>query len=304
MNALTERAAAAAAEGGPRVVRFDGIETALTAAADRAALFADPAFAARLQARLDALAEGRAVLSLDVFDTLLLRDRSSELTRFHEIAGRMAGIAGQALGREVRPVDALLARHLGTRATYRAAPTLQGAREGSARELHRTASRLLAGDDRLAGAFLAAELDVEETRVAPNPFLAGYLARFRARGGTAILITDMYLHAEHVADLLARHGIGPASYDGLFSSADTRVSKASGQLFAHVAEALGRAPEAFLHVGDSLTGDFANPIRAGWAAQHLPLAEAELSARREDHVATARLLDDRFGLRLDVEMPR
>ncbi len=284
-------------------IRFDEIETALTEAEDRAALFADPVFADRLADRLVPLREGRDVLSLDVFDTLLLRDGSAELTRFHEIAGRMAAIASARLGRPIRPVDALLARHLGTRATYRASPAVQGCREGSLIELHRTASRLIAGDAGLAEAFIAAELDLEETRLAPNTALLACIDRVRAAGGRVVLVTDMYMHAEHVADLLERHGIGPERYDRLFSSADHRVSKAGGLMFPLVEAALGRGPEAFLHAGDSLEGDFAAPVRRGWAAQHLPLATAERRARRACHAATARALEAEFGLSLDIAAP-
>jgi len=284
-------------------IRFDEIETALTEAEDRAALFADPTFVERLALRLAPPDGGRGVLSLDVFDTLLLRDGSSELTRFHEIAARMAAIAGARLGRSVRPVDALLARHLGTRATYRASRPVQGCREGSLIELHRTASRLIAGHADLAEAFVAAELDLEETRLAPNPALVACIDRVRAAGGQVVLVTDMYMHAEHVADLLERHGIGPERYDGLFSSADHRVSKAGGLIFPLVEAALGRGPEAFLHAGDSLQGDFAAPIRRGWAAQHLPLADAERRARRACHAATARALEAEFGLSLDIAAP-
>ncbi|RDC71406.1 hypothetical protein DLJ49_14435 [Rhodovulum sp. 12E13] len=284
--------------------RLDALETELTEAADRVALFADRGFAARLGDRLETLCRGRQVLSLDVFDTLLLRDGSSELTRFHEIADRMAHVAADRLGREVRTVDALVARHLGTRATYRAAPTAQGCREGSLTELHRTASRLLAGDDRLTEAFVAAELDVEEGRLSPNPALLAQIDRMREAGRKVVLITDMYMHAEHVADLLARHGIAPDRYDRLFSSADTRVSKASGLIFPLVEAALGLPPTAFVHAGDSMQGDFAQPARRGWAALHLPLSRAELVARRTCHIASARALDEAHAIALDIALPR
>ncbi|MEE4119986.1 MAG: hypothetical protein V2I65_13295 [Paracoccaceae bacterium] len=284
--------------------RLDDIETELTEAADRAALFADRGFAARLSDRLETICKGRAALSLDVFDTLLLRDGSSEITRFCEIADRMARTAADRMGREVRTVDALVARHLGTRATYRAGPTAQGCREGSLTELHRTASRLLAGDDRLTEAFVAAELDVEEGRLSPNPALLAQIDRMREAGRQVVLITDMYMHAEHVADLLARHGIAPDRYDRLFSSADTRVSKASGLIFPLVETALGLPPTAFVHAGDSLQGDFAQPARRGWAALHLPLSRAELAARRNCHIASARALDEAHGIALDIALPR
>jgi predicted HAD superfamily hydrolase len=125
----------------------------------------------------------------------------------------------------------------------------------------------------------------------------------REAGKTVILITDMYMHAEHVADLLARLGIAAERYDRLFSSADLKVSKASGRIFAHVEAALGREPEAFLHLGDSLRGDFANPRRRGWAAQHLPVGPAALALRQADHARTAADLEARHGFCPDIAPP-
>lgn len=292
---------------GPRartdVFSFGALETELTEAPDRAALFADPQFQARLSARIADVARGRPILSFDVFDTLLLRDRSSELTRFAEIGARMAELAAEATGRPISAADGLVARHLGTKATYRAAPTAQGCREGSLTELHRTASRLLVGDDRLADAFIDAELDYEAARLSPNLALLEELDRARAAGGCAILITDMYMHAHQVARLLERHGMPAERYDLLVSSADTRVSKASGKIFPLVEERMGAGPDAFCHLGDSRRGDFSQAIARGWAALHLPLAKADIDARRADHLATAAALAKGHGLHLDVALP-
>ena len=47
-----------------------------------------------LLGRLEELMAEKNILSLDVFDTLLLRDNYSELTRFIEIGERMAKCAG------------------------------------------------------------------------------------------------------------------------------------------------------------------------------------------------------------------
>jgi hypothetical protein len=103
----------------------------LTATRDRQALFRNRRFRRQVFEALDELAlthDGTpGLLSLDVFDTLLLRDGSSQVRRFGEIGARMAARAGPGTTAE----DALIARHLGTRASYRAGPRVDGCGEGS-----------------------------------------------------------------------------------------------------------------------------------------------------------------------------
>lgn len=75
--------------------RFDALEDRLTDAPDRVALYADAGFATMLADRLDQLLKHPPdmILSLDVFDTLLLRDNSAEVTRFVEFGAAMAEAA-------------------------------------------------------------------------------------------------------------------------------------------------------------------------------------------------------------------
>jgi FMN phosphatase YigB (HAD superfamily) len=278
---------------GRRLIRFDAIETELSRTVDRLALLNDDGFRRRVFRALDLrLAEhgDRAVLSLDVFDTLLLRDGSSELRRFVEIGALMAAHAG----RGIDPVDAFLARHLGTQASYRAGPRIEGCGEGSLTEIHRTAARLLCLPDAFAEDFIGIELDHEATRVVPNPLLADYMARHKARGGSVVLVSDMYMHATQIAALIERCGIARDGWDALYSSADCKVSKASGGIFARVAEATD-APFV-LHLGDSLKGDFVRPRAAGWDAVLLPVPDALLAQRHRDQEDCAAELGRHHGL--------
>jgi hypothetical protein len=84
---------------GRHLIRFDRIEAELTRTADRQALLRNRRFGAGLRSArrlLGVLHDGKpGLLSLDVFDTLLLRDGSSELRRFGEIGARMAAASGQ-----------------------------------------------------------------------------------------------------------------------------------------------------------------------------------------------------------------
>lgn len=284
--------------------RFDEIEHQLThAEAGRRGLFSNTEFTSLLADRLDGMLDKAGILSMDVFDTLVLRDNSSEITRFYEIGGKMAALASGYVGRDITQVDAFVARHLGTKASYRASAKIRGCREGSLSEIHGTASRILVHDDALSEAFVEAELAYEAGRIEPNPFLVDYAARHRAKGGRVVLLTDMYMHADQVGQLLQLLGIPDTGYDALISSADTKVSKASGGIFQIMQEKMQAAPCDFVHVGDSFRGDVAQPIRQGWQALHLPLAHYDILERRKDHADTASMLRDKFSVEIDIAMP-
>ncbi len=298
------------------IYRFDDIAGTLTAAASRRQLMACKDFAMLLARDLDSmLSDEDSVLSLDIFDTLLIRDNSSEFTRFFEIGQRMADIVnaasktaktaktGKGKASAVAGVDAFLARYFGTRASYRASTPIKGCREGSLSEIHATASRMLIGSAALTDAFIEAELTYEATRMEPSRLLLDLVKRHKARKGRSVLLTDMYMHKYQVESLLGKLGLDPAVFDLIVSSADTKVSKASGGVFKIVEQALKAAPSCFLHVGDSLRGDFQKPIEHGWRAVHLPIPDTEIVARRKDHLKTASMLASKHGISVDIAIP-
>lgn len=268
-------------------------------------IFSNREFCADLESALDANIHPDTVLSLDIFDTLILRDNSAELTRFFEIGKHMADLCNQdadSMKRPVTPVDAFLARHLGTKASYRASDLTDGCREGSIDEIHSAASRIL-GRPHLAGEFIECELSYESTRILVNPFIKKYVNKHLERGGSVILITDMYMHADHVENLLSKINIDTSIFKKIYSSADTKISKASGGIFSFVSKDLGISPENFFHVGDSLRGDFQQPIRNHWRAMLLPITKNEIELRRKDHQRTADVLKKGYGLSVDIAMP-
>lgn len=284
--------------------RFDEIESQISDAPNgRMVLFSQMEFQAKLEKRLNQMLQGDKILSLDVFDTLIFRDNSSELTRFYEIGGMMAKIVKEVAGKDVKQIDAFIARQLGTQATYRASKTIQDCREGSLEELHATASYLLVGDASLTQLFIKAELRYEATRLHQNFFLIDYVRKYRAAGGRVILISDMYMHGMHISDLLNQLDIVSEDYDLLLSSSDTKVSKASGGLFKLAESEMGEGPEQFFHLGDSLKGDVVQPIRSNWKALHLPISEYDIMARRNDHLSTYAKIQREFGLTPDVAIP-
>lgn len=298
------------------IYTFGEVQRAVSTAASRMNIFQDESFKSLLFQHLDRLMPGNdGVLSLDIFDTLLLRDNSSELSRFVEIGSVMAAlVAGGALTESKVPlspkrqfskheIDAFLARHLGTKATYRARDRHKGYSEGSLTEIHTVSSRLLTGSDEYRDKFINAELCYEATRIEPNKLLLEYIDIHTSRGGKVILVTDMYMHAKQVEALLTLINIDTKKFDAIFSSADTLISKACGLLFSEIEKRLGLRSLNFVHVGDSVRGDFRQPKRRGWQALHLPLSDIEIESRKADHLATATMLRESFNIEVDIAIP-
>jgi len=240
------------------------------------------------------------VFSLDVFDTLLVRDNSSEYERFIEFGEAMANSLADG-GITRRGIDCFLARYLGTHATYRASRRVMGAREGSLQEIHATGARLLGVSDEWSDVFVKDELGVEAKRTYPNKFLIDYVTKLKERGNRVILLSDMYFHGEHIAELLRMVGVNADLFDEIYSSGDYKLSKASGQIFNLVASRMDA--DSFFHIGDSFKSDFMKPIEAGWDALHIPVPDAEIQLRKSSHDKAAERLLMEHGIKLQIQRP-
>lgn len=232
-------------------------------------------------------ANGGRVLSLDVFDTVLLRDDKSEARRFWELARLTAAQASeneQPLAD--RQLDHYIARNMGLELSYRARPAVDGCREGHIDEALNAQVRLLNLADRFTEEFRQIELDHEHEHLLVNQPLMELAEQFAAGGGKVIFVSDMYLPARDIAQLCRRMLKQMDFVYRIYSSADCIVSKRSGLLFGLIEKEMDFDAREFLHIGDSIQGDFRMPKMRGWHAQLFPVARVETCARIEDLAAT------------------
>ncbi len=221
----------------------------------------------RLNAARQLLDSGAvAVLSLDIFDTLLLRDRTAELERF-------AGTAKCQASRFPRfsPQELYDARALAHRLAYQSVPPVQGCREASAERIFTIMARILGLPADAIPALMEEELDYEAAHLRPDPVIVELAEQARSRGVPVIAVSDMYWGGRDLSSLLERLLPAPRMIQKVYSSSDFGVSKASGMLFDHVLRELGCAPEALLHLGDDFQADFLSPfVRHGIRSVWLP----------------------------------
>lgn len=266
---------------GTRIHRFGVTQAALTRSPDRRRDFADGAPA---EALIEALREQLRrhevrVLSLDVFDTLLLRDDTCEASRFLALSERQSEALRAAGHGEVSPLDLYVTRCEAMGFGYRFSREVAGCVEGRLPEILAAQARMLRLPDTAAILLEAEEMRHETEGLAPNRALLRLARGFAKSGGRVVCVSDMYLTTRQVDGLIDAVCGRPKLARTTWSSADTVLNKRSGRVFPWLADQLGVPPGRILHVGDSLEGDFQRPIAAGWRAFHLPIADAALRAR-------------------------
>jgi predicted HAD superfamily hydrolase len=204
------------------------------------------------------------VLSLDIFDTALVRRVAHPTTVFAVMEAtaacdpRFAGFADLRFRAERE------ARQLATEAGRSPEIGFDEIYDVVAREWR------LSADDRTALETL--ELETERQVLVANPVVLRWYERARALGKRVIFVSDMYLPAAFLAEVLEM-----ASY----AKPEVHVSNAYGvgkwqkALFDEAAKGCGVPGDRILHLGDNAQSDRDCAEAAGWNALHYTEGEAE-----------------------------
>ena len=232
------------------------------------------------------------VVTVDVFDTLLLRRPVSERRRLRRIAElascRLRGTACAG----VEPDRVSRARGAAQRMAFRAMEAFRPAGEVRLDDVLARQVEILRWPPEAVAVLRAAELDVEARCVAANRTLWRDLAAIQAAGLRVVAVSDTTWTAAMTRALLRRAGERAGGgalavpLDAVHTSADHGATKREGTLFARVAEAEGFAPARAHHLGDDAHADVAMARRAGLAATHLPRSRAHVLLRRADGART------------------
>ncbi len=241
--------------------------------------YADPANRAQILEAIGRIIAAHKItlLSIDVFDTALLRSQGSELGRFWSLSKRFhESIPECHTGPDLTAEDALLVRIAAMRATYGMQRQSVIGCDPSHDDIAGTVCSLLSRPD-LTEHYAQTEVECEIEDVSLNPLIPEIRERFPSL--RTVFLSDMYLDSLQIGHILAaknHSGYRPRIY----SSADGNGSKIGGGLFDHVARTLGVQPNRALHIGDHLEHDYRGAKRLGWHALHLPLPDKEFHERR------------------------
>lgn len=206
------------------------------------------------------------VLSVDCFDTLLLRGVESEEDRIRRLGFRIAASL-EPIGIRVYPQAVASTRLAAARAEYRAAARED--REARHDTILRLQCLALGLDPSFMAPLVEAEIEQETCDLRPNLPLAKLLHEVRRRGTRVIVVSDMYLPATAILRLLENAGVA-GDVDRVYSSSDHGATKRAGGLFDVVVKAEGVRADRMLHAGDCRLGDLEAPRRRGIAAVRLP----------------------------------
>lgn len=218
--------------------------------------------AAPQQSCRDALAaffDGRQprprVLSLDVFDTALLRTVRRPVDVFHMLAPAIRRQIGADAGLPIANLRANAERSARARRFAEA-----GHEEITLLDIYDDFCDQAGVDPAVHRDPLAKiEADIEATLLYPNPAVLAAAATAERAGTRVIFVSDMYLPRGFIVDQLRRVGYA-VDKGALFLSAELGASKHVGGLFDVVLRELGCEPHDILHVGDNLHSDV---VRAG-----------------------------------------
>lgn len=278
-------------DGATVTTHIGALEQALNYSASFESFYAGP-LSNKLRDDILRQAEDAQIISFDIFDTVLWRDEQSELARFAVVA---QAFSDRLPGHD--PRSWLTARIFGASHAYQMSEMVEGTTEGRLRDIALNmmhAMRIPGDRHEAADLWCQTELEIEAAQLRISPFIDRLIDALVAQDKMVILLSDMYLQADQIRQLLDSLGFSMDRVARLISSGDERVNKRSGTIFPHLMRDMGAQPGDFLHMGDSLTSDFVMPIRSGWAAQYLPVPLAVQEKRRENHFQSCATL---FGQR-------
>lgn len=252
----------------------------------RADLFGNRDFSANFVDAIDRAIDRYDIglISVDVFDTALLRNDKCEYRRFYEMAAVFSEAMRTELGRDVSDLDCFLARLIATRISYRYSIPVKGCREGTLTEIHEGMCRMVGANEAFAARTMALELEYEAQALQPNSLIAPLLDLLTGRDIPIVLLSDMYLSAEQIRRLVDQHFPGAPLSLYIYSSGDLKISKRCKLMYLHVANEWGIDVSKLFHIGDNIEADYYAAREVGARALYLPHTHAEIDQLKADEL--------------------
>lgn len=210
--------------------------------------------------KLPELNDSIQLVSVDIFDTLLLRTVAKPIDIFEQVwrEAVQRGIAHIAM----TPKEYVKLRvEMERRARLHAKN-----REVTLKEIYAQYPAFIAKD---IGKLQKLELEIEKNNCYRNDTVWKWLSDMHDRGVKIVLVSDMYLTGDEIVELLKASGIDTDIFDRIIVSNEYGCNKQNGELFSVLFETYPTIPaEAMLHIGDNKSADYEQPIKRGMNAFH------------------------------------
>lgn len=195
-----------------------------------------------------------ALLSFDIFDTLLTRTCEKPTDVFHLMERAFPEIPKNFPEHRI--------------AAEAKARTLVKGGECNIKEIYDVLAGMDGYSPLLCKRLQLMEEDTELRVCKPRAEGAALLQLSEDLDIPVVLVSDMYLSARHISRMLCK--CGATNFSEMYISCEKRCSKATGDLFRYVRKAEAVEYSVMLHVGDNPISDVIVPQNLGMHTLYLP----------------------------------
>lgn len=212
------------------------------------------------------------VITLDVFDTLLLRNYKPEIYRFLEIAKLQSVLLSEKYNLRIPAQELFVARQYGINIAYQTSPINENERDATLSHIYLLMLKCFGKELKtdIYTDLLNVELDYEIQNLKANRNLINELKMLKEKYGFQLgFISDMYLSGDSILFLL--NSITPdLNLDFYYSSSDHSLTKNGGGLYRYVMKSENLDKNKTLHIGDNYISDYVKANENGIRAIHVP----------------------------------
>lgn len=210
------------------------------------------------------------VLSLDIFDTFLLRNSKPEIMRFYEVS-KIHWNFLKNQGVDVDLEDLFFYRRLCHNISYRIKKIQESEREGSLKNVFYSMLRCLNIDEKFLDDLIEIEIEYEKKNLKVNRRLLKLIKAYHQKFKEVKIcfVSDMYISEEKMKELILYFSKGLFPFD-LYVSCDYHKTKKTGSLYDLIINMLNVNPFEIIHIGDNYKSDYLNPKNKGIQSVYLP----------------------------------
>ena len=228
------------------------------------------------------------VVSFDIFDTLLVRPTCSPTDLFYLVENRIK--CNKNLPdipfKDVRITAEKIARNeLKLKFPFYEDITID--------EIYEKISEIYDIDHDTCNQFKNLEIEVELKYLTSRSYIKSLYDLALNCGKKIVALSDVYLPATVIIKALKQNGY--SHIDRYFISSETRLTKASGNLYTHVLNELNLQKYEIIHIGDNFLADFKKAKQSKIEAFHIP--------KRYEHMLKNRIDWSLWRDRIDVAEP-
>jgi FMN phosphatase YigB (HAD superfamily) len=223
-----------------------------------------------------------SVISVDVFDTILIRKPISEVHRRSLIATLIKKkLLDLQIGDDIT-VNLLRSTRVQIESLAFRARELFG-HNGEVRltDIIEKQLKILNLPIGIASVFIDAEVEIEKRCLKVNSPLLSWLRSMKNDGKSIIAISDTILPHHALEELLASFA-QDLQFTKIYSSADIRETKKDGGLFSFAIDDIGVQAHEIWHMGDDLHADVIKARSAGLQVRHIPRPKISQFLRKSD----------------------